>query len=97
MNNYERQLKKNARNGSVEAFEELIGPHRSRIYTLILRECGNEFQANELTQEVFVKVFESLLSSRSDSSLICDIYRTAEKVSRQNSCISGKNVLAAIL
>lgn len=95
MNDYERQLEKSAQNGCVDAYEELIRPHRSRIYTLMLRECGNEFQAGQLTQEVFVKVFASLLSRRSDSSLICDIYRTAEKVSRQNTRISGENVLAA--
>lgn len=95
MNDYERQLKKSAQNGCVEAYEELIRPHRGRIYTLMLRECGDEFKASLLTQEVFVKAFEALLSRRSDSSLVCDIYRIAEKVSRQNSCISGKNVLAA--
>ncbi len=95
MNDYERQLKKSARNGCVESYEELIRPHMGRIYTLMLRECGDEFQAGQLTQEVFVKAFETLLSRKSDSSLVCDIYRIAEKVSRQNTCISGKNVLIA--
>lgn len=95
MNDYERQLNKSARNGCVDAYEELIKPHRSRIYTLMLRECGNEFQASQLTQEVFVKVFESLLSHANRSSLVCDIYKTADKIIRQNSCISDKNALAA--
>lgn len=95
MNDYERQLKKAAAKGSVDAYEELIRPHRGRVYALMLSSCENEFQASQLTQEVFVKVFESLLSQRNDYSLVCDIYRTAEKVSRQNAHVPNKNILAA--
>jgi hypothetical protein len=95
MNDYERQLNKSARCGSVEAYEELIRPHRGRIYSLMLSEFGNEFQASQLTQEVFIKVFESLLSHANRGSLVCEIYKTADKIIRQNSCISEKKALAA--
>jgi len=95
MNEYERQLKRAAENGCVDAYEKLIRPHRGRVYALMLSSCADEFQASQLTQEVFVKVYESLLSKRKDFSLVCDIYKTAEKISRQNACIPDKNVLAA--
>jgi len=95
MNDYKRQLNKSARCGCVEAYEEIIRPHMARIYTLMLSECGNEFQASQLTQEVFVRVYESLLSNPNRSSLVCDIYRTADRIIRQNSCISEKKALAA--
>ena len=94
MNDYERQLNISARNGCVEAYEELIKPHKGRIYMLMLDECGNEFRAGQLTQEVFVKVFELLLS-HPNRSLICDIYKTADKIIRQNAYISDKSALAA--
>ncbi len=95
MNNHERQLIKSAQNGCVAAYEELIKPHQSRIYSFLLNECGNEFEACQLTQEVFVKVFESLVSRQGSGSLICDIYRTADEVSQQIGCISKERVLIA--
>lgn len=95
MNDYERELNRSARSGCVEAYEELIRPHRGRIYALMLSEFGNEFQACQLTQEVFVKVYESLLSHGNRTSLVCDIYKTADKIIRQSSCTSEKKALAA--
>ncbi|NLV35968.1 MAG: hypothetical protein GXY17_04745 [Clostridiaceae bacterium] len=95
MNDYERELIKSARNGNVAAYEELIKPHQSRIYSFMFSKCGNEFEASQLTQEVFVKVFESLVSKRVSSSLICYIYRCANEISQQTGCISKEKVLIA--
>lgn len=95
MNDYERELIKSARNGSVAAYEELIKPHQSRIYSFMFSKCGNEFEACQLTQEVFVKVFESLVSKRGSGSPICDFYRCADEISQQIGCVSKEKVLIA--
>lgn len=90
MNDYERKLIKSARKGSVAAYEELIQPHRSRIYNFMLNVSGNEFEASHMAQEVFVKVFQELMSQQSEDSLVFNIYRTAGEISRQEACISKK-------
>lgn len=79
----EQQLIKAAGNGSVEAFEELIGPHQPIIYNFLLNECGNEFIAGQLTQEVFVKTFTSLTKKADIDNVIACIYRTAAEIGRQ--------------
>lgn len=83
-----RQLLESARNGCVAAFEELIEPHRNRIYSLMINTCGSEFEASLLTQEVFVRVFRSLAPGKDEVSLAFAIYSTAAEISRQAACKS---------
>lgn len=88
MNKNERQLLESAQKGCVAAFEELTAPYRTRVYNLMLKNCVNEFEASLLSQDVFVRVFEALLSGYINGGLAYNIYRTAEKVSRQAACKS---------
>jgi DNA-directed RNA polymerase specialized sigma24 family protein len=86
----EKQLLEAARNGGVEAFEELIGPHRVIIYNYLLNECGNEFAAGQLTQEVFVRTFALLTKKEDIGNIYACIYQTAAEISRQAACESKK-------
>ena len=88
MSDKEKQLLKSAQSGSVDAFEELIQPYRIRIFNLMLKTCCNEFEASQLTQVVFVRVFESLLRGINDGGLSYNIYRIAGEISRLSSCKS---------
>lgn len=88
MINNERQLLKSAVSGCVAAFEELIEPHRIRIYNLMFKTCCNEFEASQLAQEVFVRVFNTLVKEKDEHSLVFNIYRIAGEISRQVSCKS---------
>jgi len=90
MNDYERKLLKSARNGGVAAFEELTAPHHTVIYNYILARCGNEFEACQLTQDVFVKVFEQLTTNSLQGDLFACIYRTAYEVCRNMISVSQK-------
>lgn len=90
MDKYGRKLVKSARKGCVAAFEELIRPHQNRVFNFLLMASGNEFEANLLTQDVFVKVFESLTSDEIDDNYTAAIYRTAGEISRQTVRISKK-------
>lgn len=49
-----------ARGGDVAAFEELYRRHAGRVYALCLRMCGNAQEAEERTQDAFVRVWEKL-------------------------------------
>jgi RNA polymerase sigma-70 factor (ECF subfamily) len=44
----------------VPTWEEVVDRHSDRVYRLALRLTGNRHDAEDLTQEVFVRVFRSL-------------------------------------
>ncbi len=46
--------------GTVPTWEEIVDSHSDRVYRLALRLTGNRHDAEDLTQEVFVRVFRSL-------------------------------------
>ncbi|MGI6669871.1 MAG: RNA polymerase sigma factor [Acetivibrionales bacterium] len=89
MKNHERQLLKSAAKGSVAAYEEIIGPYRKKVYNFMLKSCGDESEAYRLALEVFVKVFEMLISGE-DLSIPFTIYKTAGELSRQAGSIVQK-------
>jgi RNA polymerase sigma-70 factor (ECF subfamily) len=51
---------KRAQGGEVGAFEELYRLHVGRVYALCLRMCGDAGEAEEMTQEAFVRAWEKL-------------------------------------
>ena len=71
----ERQLARLASSGDEGAFERLYRAHAGRVFALCLRMSGSRQRAAELTQDVFVHVWERLASWRGDSALGSWIYR----------------------
>ena len=51
--------------GHEAAWEDLVKTHTRRVYSICLRFTGSDHQAQDLTQEVFLRVFRSLKSFRS--------------------------------
>lgn len=49
------------------SWEQVVTEHRSRVYRLAYRLTGNQHDAEDLTQDVFVRVFRSLSSYRPGS------------------------------
>jgi RNA polymerase sigma-70 factor, ECF subfamily len=56
-----------ARKGDPVAWERLVVRHTKRIYNLCYRFVGRIDQAEDLTQEVFLKVFRNLSSFRPET------------------------------
>lgn len=56
-----------ARRGDPLAWEKLVVRYTKRIYNLCFRFVGRVEQAEDLTQEVFIKVFRNLSSYRAES------------------------------
>jgi RNA polymerase sigma-70 factor (ECF subfamily) len=52
--------------GDDAAWEELVRVHTRRVYGLCYRFTGKDSEAQDLTQEVFLRVFRTLKSFRSD-------------------------------
>ncbi len=65
------------RAGFEEAYEELIERYEQPIYAMVYRLLGNQTDACDVLQEVFLKVFRSVGSFREQSSLRTWIYRIA--------------------
>lgn len=55
--------------GEEAAWEELVRAHSPRVYAITYRFTGSVQQAQDLTQEVFLRVFRSLKSFRTGEGL----------------------------
>jgi RNA polymerase sigma-70 factor, ECF subfamily len=71
----ERTLAQRASTGDEAAFAELYQAHAPRVFALCLRMSGTRSRATELTQDVFVHVWQRLASFRGESALSSWIYR----------------------
>lgn len=61
--------------GDEDAFDELVGQYQNMVYNLSYRFMSNAQAAEDLTQEVFLKIFSSVRSFRGASTLKTWIYR----------------------
>lgn len=61
--------------GDLAAFEKLYRYHVGRIYALCLRMTGNASEAEEMTQEAFIRAWERLDSFRGDSAFSSWLHR----------------------
>ena len=65
------------RAGIEEAYEQLIERFQQPVYGLVYRLIGNQSDACDVVQDVFLKVFRGVASFREQSSLRTWIYRIA--------------------
>ena len=66
--------------GDVNAFEKLVTEHEKGVYAIALRMTGNPEDASDMTQEAFIKAYNSLQSFRGDSKFSVWLYRIASNV-----------------
>lgn len=60
--------------GETSAFEELYDLYGKKIFNIILKLISNYHDANDLTQEVFIKIYKSIDKFKGNSSLWSWIY-----------------------
>lgn len=70
--------------GETGCFDLLLGRYGPQVLSLVSRIVGSREDAEELTQDVFMKAYEKLASYRGDSSFSTWLYRIA-----YNRAISG--------
>mgnify|MGYP000989361842 CR=1 FL=1 len=78
----ERELVEKAKKGDILAFEELISAYEIKIFNYCYRMSGNKHDAEDLAQEIFIKVYKNLKTYKGDSSFSTWLYRVAH-----NTCI----------
>jgi len=73
----ETQFIDRLRRGEAAAFETLVHERSGEIYGLLYRLTENNEEARDLTQETFLRAFQSIQQFRGDSDLRTWIYRIA--------------------
>ncbi len=76
----DRELVTRAQAGDMDAFERLYHMNVGRIYAVCLRMTGNATQAEELTQEAFVRAWKKLSTFQGKSRFGTWLHRVAVNV-----------------
>ena len=77
MNPEEQTYIKRILRGETELYGYFLDTYGQRIFTLVQQIVSNREDAEDLTQDIFVKAFESLKNYRGDCQFITWIYRIA--------------------
>jgi RNA polymerase sigma-70 factor (ECF subfamily) len=66
-----------ARKGDLDAYDQLVRRYQERIYATLYHMTSNHEDANDLTQDAFIKGFRALKSFKGGSSFYTWVYRIA--------------------
>jgi RNA polymerase sigma-70 factor (ECF subfamily) len=73
----DRILVKRSQEGDYGAFDLLVQRYQERVYATIYHMTSNHEDANDLTQESFIKAYKAIGSFKGDSSFFTWVYRIA--------------------
>ncbi len=76
-NQNERSLIEKSKNGDVKAFEDLISGYEKKVFNIVYRIVGDYNDAQDVSQEVFIKAFRAIGNFRGKSSFYTWLYRIA--------------------
>lgn len=79
-----------AQSGDVSAFDRLYHEHVGRVHALCLRMSGSTAEAERLTQDVFVRMWQQLPSFRGESAFSSWLHRIAVNTVLQDRRSNGR-------
>jgi RNA polymerase sigma-70 factor (ECF subfamily) len=68
------------RSGQVQAFQELVDQYKKKVYYLAYDMMGNHEDAEDVSQEVFLRAFRFMKDFRGDAKLSSWLYRITHNV-----------------
>ncbi len=71
----EIDLVEKSQQGNIEAFEKLISAYQKKVFNIALRMTGNQDDASDISQEVFIKIFKSIGSFKKQSAFSTWVYK----------------------
>lgn len=74
---FDWRVVQNVQAGDVAAFDQLILKYRERVYAMIYNMTSNREDAADLTQDAFIKAFQSINRFQGQSSFFTWLYRIA--------------------
>jgi RNA polymerase sigma-70 factor, ECF subfamily len=78
----ERMLIRRLQQRDERAFEEIVRLYQHKVYNLLFRMLGNQDEAEEVAQEVFVTVFKAIDTFRGEAKFSTWLYRIAANHSK---------------
>ena len=63
--------------GDFKAFSHIVSDYRQMVFTIVLKIVNNREDAEDICQEIFIKVFKSLNSFKEESEFSTWLYRIA--------------------
>jgi len=72
--------------GDDDSFRKLVEKYQSKVYSIVLAMVGDKNDADDLSQEVFIKVYRFLPKFKGKSKFFTWLYRITV-----NTCINAKN------
>lgn len=86
----DQQLVERVQRGDKHAFELLVGKYQRRLGRLINRFVRNAAEAEDLTQEAFVKAYRALPAFRGDSAFYTWLYRIGINTAKNHLLAQGR-------
>jgi RNA polymerase sigma factor (sigma-70 family) len=80
--------------GNCNVFSHLVDRHKNKAYNLAFRICGNHEEAEELTQDSFLKAYRSLKSFKMKSSFATWLYRIVYNTTISHVRVKKKGLLS---
>jgi RNA polymerase sigma factor (sigma-70 family) len=74
------ELVETFKHGDVRGFNELVRRYQEKVYWIARRMVSTHEHADDITQDVFIRVYGSLKAFRGDSSLYTWLYRITTNV-----------------
>ena len=69
------------KNGDITGFNEIVRRYQQQVYWVIRKMVNSHDDADDLTQEVFIKIYSALKDFRKESNLFTWLYRIATNYS----------------
>ncbi len=76
-NTYQIELVKRICDGDISAFHEIVEMYKKKVYYIAYDICGDFHEAEDISQEVFIKVFRFIDKFKLDAKFSTWIYRVA--------------------
>ncbi len=86
---HERELVERCRGGDEGAFQELVEAYKDLVFALIARTVQNRGRAEDLAQDVFLRIHRGLPYFRGEARLSTWIYRIVANVCLQDQAKTG--------
>lgn len=88
----DQELVGQAKAGKMAAFELLVNRYQQRVANVISKFVKDRHEIQDVSQEVFIKVFRALPNFRGDSSFYTWIYRIAVNTSKNHLVAKSRRI-----
>jgi RNA polymerase sigma factor, sigma-70 family len=68
---------KKVRAGDIQAFSVIVSRYKDKVFSIVYRIVNNREDAEDLTQEIFIKLYKSISNFKNESEFSTWVYRIA--------------------